>query len=159
MLTLIVSTDVAINETSRTKRQTFYLLLLSVSVYARVHLCLGHRLRPPPPPSVPCSESAEARHGNRRGITNPGIPDCAPFNEEQHGLDASGNTSGTKLHHLALGGTICQTRSRLHPIVAGLVTLCLGIIHPSAYFQPNIQLQYISFMSQLESRDRLFIPY
>ena len=38
-------------------------------------------LRPPPPPSIPCSESAEARHGNRRGITNPGIPDCGPFNE------------------------------------------------------------------------------
>jgi hypothetical protein len=60
------------------------------------------------------------------------------------------------LHHLALGGFACPIRSRLHPTAVGLVTLCLVIVHPSAYFQPNILLQWISFMPQLESLDILF---
>jgi hypothetical protein len=54
------------------------------------------------------------------------------------------------LHHLRLAGFACPMRSRLHPTAAGLVTLCLVIIRPSAYFQPNILLQWISFMPQLE---------
>ena len=41
-------------------------------------------------------------------------------------------------------------RPRLHPTAAGLVTLYLGIDHPSAYFQPNILLQWISFIPLLE---------
>ena len=55
------------------------------------------------------------------------------------------------LHHLALDGFACSIRSRLHPTTAGLVTLCLVVMHPSAYFQPNILLQWISSMPQLES--------
>jgi hypothetical protein len=55
------------------------------------------------------------------------------------------------LHHLALGSFTCPIRSRLHPTAVGLVTLFLVIDHPSAYFQPNILLQWISFMPQLES--------
>jgi hypothetical protein len=56
-----------------------------------------------------------------------------------------------RLRHLMLGGFACPIRSRLHPSAAGLVTLCLVIIHPFAYFQPNILLQWISFMPQLET--------
>ena len=55
------------------------------------------------------------------------------------------------LRHLMLGGFACPIRSRLHPTAAGLVTLYLLIDHESAYFQPNVLLQSISFMSQLES--------
>jgi hypothetical protein len=61
-----------------------------------------------------------------------------------------------QLRHLMLGGFACPIRSRLHPTAAGLVTLCLVIIHPSAYFQPNILLQWISFMPQLENLDIVF---
>jgi hypothetical protein len=66
------------------------------------------------------------------------------------------------LHHLTLVGFVCPTRTRLHPTAVGLVTLCLVILHPSAYFQPNILLQWISFMPQLESLDIAFtfpVPY
>ena len=55
------------------------------------------------------------------------------------------------LHHLMLSDFACPVRSRLHPTAAGLVTLFLMIKHPSAYFQPNVLLQSISFMPQLES--------
>ena len=55
------------------------------------------------------------------------------------------------LRHLMLGGFACPIRPRLHPTATGLITLCLVIIHPSAYFQPNILLQWISFMPQLET--------
>jgi hypothetical protein len=54
------------------------------------------------------------------------------------------------LHHLALSCFTYPIRSRLHPTAAGLVTLRLVINHPSAYFQPNTLLQWISFMPQLE---------
>jgi hypothetical protein len=55
------------------------------------------------------------------------------------------------LRHIMLKGFACPIRSRLHPTAAGLVTLYLTIEHESAYFQPNVLLQSISFMSQLES--------
>ena len=55
------------------------------------------------------------------------------------------------LRHLMLGGFACPIRPRLHPTAPGLVTLCLTIDHPSAYFQPNSLLQWISFMPQLEN--------
>ena len=54
------------------------------------------------------------------------------------------------LRHLALNGFACPIRPRLHPVSTSLVTLFLIIDHPSAYFQPNILLQWISFMPQLE---------
>jgi hypothetical protein len=54
------------------------------------------------------------------------------------------------LRHLTLGGFACPIRPRLHPTAAGLVTLFLTIHHQSAYFQPNVLLQWISFMPQLE---------
>ena len=55
------------------------------------------------------------------------------------------------LRHLTLEGFACPIRPRLHPTAPGLVTLCLIIDHPSAYFRPNILLQWISFMPQLEN--------
>ena len=55
------------------------------------------------------------------------------------------------LRHLALSGFANPIRPRLHPTVASLVTLFLIITHQSAYFQPNVLLQWISFMPQLES--------
>jgi hypothetical protein len=61
------------------------------------------------------------------------------------------------LRRLTLRGFACPIQSRLHPTTAGLVTLHLTTIHPSAYFQPNILLQWISFLPQLESRNRLSI--
>ena len=56
-----------------------------------------------------------------------------------------------RLRHLSLTVFACPIRPRLHPTAAGLVTLCLTMIHPSAYFQPSILLQWISFMPQLEN--------
>jgi len=55
------------------------------------------------------------------------------------------------LKHLTLMGFAFPIGSRLLATFAGLVTLDLIIIHPSAYFQPNILLQWISFMPQLET--------
>ena len=60
------------------------------------------------------------------------------------------------LRHLTLSGFACPRRPRLHPTAVGLVTLCLVIVHPFAYFQPNILLQWILFMPQLESLDIAF---
>ena len=54
------------------------------------------------------------------------------------------------LRHLVLSGFTCPIRSHLHPTAPGLVTLCLITQHPSAYIQPNILLQWISFMPRLE---------
>ena len=57
------------------------------------------------------------------------------------------------LRHLSLGGFACPIRCRLHPTAVGLVTLTN---HPPAYFQPNILLQWNSFMPQLENFAVLF---
>jgi hypothetical protein len=54
------------------------------------------------------------------------------------------------LHYLTLTGFAFPIRSPLHPTAAGLVTLALTITHPSAYFQPNVLLQWTSFIPQLE---------
>ncbi len=54
------------------------------------------------------------------------------------------------LKHLMLTGFTHPIGPRLHPTAVGLVTLDLLIHQPSAYFQPNILLQWISFMPQLE---------
>jgi hypothetical protein len=60
------------------------------------------------------------------------------------------------LRHLMLGGFACPIQPRLHPTAPGLVTLFLLIKHPSAYFQPNILLQWISFMPQLQFLEIVF---
>ena len=55
------------------------------------------------------------------------------------------------LRHLALTGFVLPTGSRLIATAVGIVTLCLYISHPSAYFQPDILLRWISLMPQLET--------
>jgi hypothetical protein len=60
------------------------------------------------------------------------------------------------IRHLMLGGFACPIRPRLHPTAANLVALFLLINHQSAYFQPNVLLQWISFIPQL---DRLEIAF
>ena len=55
------------------------------------------------------------------------------------------------LHLLALENFACPIQSRLHPTAAGLGALCLSMNHQSAYFQPNVLLQWIPFIPQLES--------
>jgi hypothetical protein len=47
--------------------------------------------------------------------------------------------------------------SRLLTTAMGLETLALTIVHPSSYFQPNILLQWLSFMPQLEMFTILFL--
>jgi hypothetical protein len=60
------------------------------------------------------------------------------------------------LHHFTLTCFSCPIQPRLHPIAASLVTLYLVITHQSAYFQPNVLLQWISSMPQLEILGILF---
>ena len=54
------------------------------------------------------------------------------------------------LRYLSLIGFALPIGSRLLTTSVGLVMLCLYMKHPSAYFQPNILLQWISLMPQLE---------
>jgi hypothetical protein len=54
------------------------------------------------------------------------------------------------LRHIMLEGFALPIGSRLLKTATGLITLALSVGHPSAYFQPNILLQWLSFMPQLE---------
>jgi hypothetical protein len=74
-----------------------------------------------------------------------------PLTEDSTALKLPETLQVPNLRHIMLKGFACPIRSRLHPTAAGLVTLYLTIEHQSAYFQPNVLLQSISFMSQLES--------
>ena len=63
------------------------------------------------------------------------------------------------LRHLSLTNFALPIRSRLLTTAAGLVTLNLIINNnPSTYFQPNALLQWLSFMSQLETLVIVLIP-
>jgi hypothetical protein len=53
------------------------------------------------------------------------------------------------LRHLAIGCSI-SIRFQLLSTAVGLVTLNLGLLHPSTYFQPSVLLQSLSLMPQLE---------
>ncbi len=55
------------------------------------------------------------------------------------------------LRHLLLSNFALPIGSRLLTTAVGLVTLCLSLDHPSAYFPPNTLLQWLSFMPQLET--------
>ena len=55
-----------------------------------------------------------------------------------------------RLRHLLLFGFAIPMGSQLPTTAAGLVMLALAIAHPSAYFQPNTLLQWLSSMPQLE---------
>ncbi|KAI0282461.1 hypothetical protein BGY98DRAFT_1174506, partial [Russula aff. rugulosa BPL654] len=60
-----------------------------------------------------------------------------PENSDNTALRLPETLQAPNLHHLTLGGFACPMRPRLHPIAAGLVTLCLITHHQFAYFQPN----------------------
>ena len=65
------------------------------------------------------------------------------------------------LHHLTLNSFAFPIQSPLQPTATGLVTLFLIVVHPRTYFQPNVLLQWISFIPQLETLTigfRLAIP-
>ena len=53
--------------------------------------------------------------------------------------------------HLVLTGFTLSTGSRLLTTAVGIFTLVLVMNLPSAYFQPNIMLRWLSFMPQLET--------
>ncbi|KAI0274445.1 hypothetical protein BGY98DRAFT_1098980 [Russula aff. rugulosa BPL654] len=74
-----------------------------------------------------------------------------PFTKDDTPLMLPETLQAPLLRHLSLGSFACPIRSRLHPTAAGLVTLSLVMRHQSAYFQPNILLQWISYMPQLEN--------
>ena len=79
-----------------------------------------------------------------------------PYMKNSTALMLPETLQAPNLHHLTLEGFTCPIRSRLHPTAASLVTLCLMIDYQSAYFQPNILLQWISFMPQLENLEIAF---
>ena len=79
-----------------------------------------------------------------------------PTIEDSTDLKLPETLQAPNLHHLKLRSFACPIRPRLHPTAIGLVTLYLTINHPSAFFQPNVLLQWISFMSQLETLAILF---
>ena len=79
-----------------------------------------------------------------------------PWTKDSTALMLPETLQAPHLRHLTLGGLTCPIRPRLHPTAASLVTLSLTIFHPSAYFQPNMLLQWISFMPQLESLAVIF---
>jgi hypothetical protein len=55
------------------------------------------------------------------------------------------------LRHLTLNGFALPIGSRLLTTAVGLVTLILSLGHPPTYIQPNILLQWLSFMPQLNT--------
>jgi hypothetical protein len=56
-----------------------------------------------------------------------------------------------RLCHLLLGGFGLLIGSRLLTTAVGIVTHCLYVDQPSAYFQPNTLLRWVSFIPQLET--------
>ncbi len=76
--------------------------------------------------------------------------DLQPWDVESTALMLPDTLQAPRLRHLLLRGFACPIRSRLHPTAVGLVALRLTIDHASAYFQPSVLLQWISFMPQLE---------
>jgi len=61
------------------------------------------------------------------------------------------------LRHLTLMGFALPIESRLLMSAVGLVTLCLGMIHPSTYFHTNTLLRWLLFMPQLETLGIVFL--
>jgi hypothetical protein len=92
-------------------------------------------------------------------IPNPGIPDCVPFDEDQHGIDAPGNTSSTKstsphARRLRLSNTISITpdcRKPCHTLSCNKSPIRLL----STKYTASMDFIYAPVR---ESRDRLFIP-
>ena len=75
-----------------------------------------------------------------------------PVTKDSTALVLPGSLQAPRLRHLMLNSFACPIQfSRLHPTAANLVTLFLVIDHQSAYFQPNILLQWILVMPQLKT--------
>ena len=79
-----------------------------------------------------------------------------PWTKDTTVLKLPETLEAPNLRHLTLGGFTRPIRYQLHPTAVGLVTLYLTINHLSAYFQPNILLQWVSSMPQLESLAIIF---
>jgi hypothetical protein len=63
------------------------------------------------------------------------------------------------LRHLFLTGVVPPIEPRLLTTAMGMVTLCLYMQEPSAYLQPNILLQCLSFLPRLETLLITTVPY
>jgi hypothetical protein len=73
-----------------------------------------------------------------------------PSRHDSPALMFPGTLQAPHLRHLTLLGFANPIGSRLFTAAVGLVTLCLIITHPHAYFQPDTLLQWILFIPQLE---------
>ena len=62
-----------------------------------------------------------------------------------------GTFQAPHLRHILLRGFALSIQSRLLATAMGIVTLCLYLNHPSAYFQPGTLYTWISVMPQLET--------
>ena len=79
-----------------------------------------------------------------------------PWAKDNTALMLPETLQAPNLRHISLFGFTCPIQSRLHPTAVGVISLHLLINHPSAYFQPNILLQWISFMPQLDNLAIIF---
>ena len=71
--------------------------------------------------------------------------------DESTALSLPGTFQAPHLRHLALKGLFLPIRSQLLSSAVDIVTLCLIMDHPFAYFQPNTLLRWISTMPRLET--------
>ena len=74
-----------------------------------------------------------------------------PFGDNSTILTFPETLQAPHLRHLILSGFSLPIGSRLLTSAVGLVTLDLIMRHPTTYFHPNVPLQWISLMSQLET--------
>ena len=75
-----------------------------------------------------------------------------PNNEDKNSILLLPETlRAPHLRHLALGCFFLTIRSRLLTTAVGLTMFSHFVGHPSSYFQPNILLQWLSLMPQLET--------
>ena len=80
-----------------------------------------------------------------------------PTVKDNTALTLPGTFEAPRLRHLLLINFALPMRSQFLTTAVGLVVLALTINHPPAYFQPNILLQCISLMPQLEMLTILFL--
>ena len=78
----------------------------------------------------------------------------APSPEDNTTLIIPTTLQAPHLRHLELFNFSLPRGSRLLTTAVGLVSLCLAMVHPSTYIQPNVLLQWLSSMTQLET-----LPY
>jgi len=78
------------------------------------------------------------------------------FSDKSTNLKIPETLRAPHLRHLGLFGFTIPRRSQLLASAVGLVTLCLAMGDPSAYFEPTVLLQWITFMPQLETLVVLF---